>query len=590
MDPNRRRQIDALYHAALERAPEIRTAFLDGACRGDPELRSEVESLLARGSVLEATATVSPADTAAGAQIGAYRIVSQLGAGGMGEVYRAHDTKLGRDVAIKTLPREFARDPERLARFRREARVLASLNHPNIGAIYGLEESGGSTYLVLELVDGETLRGPMPVAKALDCARQIAEALEAAHQKGIVHRDLKPANVKITGPASGYPGRVKVLDFGLAKALWGTEKNQYLSQAATVTGLETVVWRVMGTPRYMSPEQARGQEVDKRTDIWAFGCVLFELLAGKQAFSGGTQAEAMAAILEREPDFETLPAATPARIRELLRRCLQKDAARRLPDIAEARAEIEKSAARGTKRWPLVAAACALLGLALGAAWWVRGLSTVGRSGGAPLRHVTFTQLTDQPGPETYPSLAPDGKSFVYASRASGNWDIYSQRVGGKNPVNLTKDSPVDDTQPVLSPNGEQIAFRSERDGGGIFVMGATGENVKRITDFGYNPAWSPDGNEIVCATAEFVHPETRDSSASQLFSVNVTLGEKRAITPAGEFAMQPNWSPHAHRIAYWSIHGAQWDIWTIARGGGKPVPVTNGKNILDPGAEHSVA
>ena len=575
MDSNRRRQIEEVYHAALERDPEIQTAFLDGACRGDPDLRREVESLLARAvPVVEATATLPGSETAAGALVGAYRIVAQLGAGGMGVVYRAHDTKLGRDVAIKSLPREFARDPERLARFRREARVLASLNHPNIGAIYGLEEWGGSNYLVLELVGGETLRGPMPVARVLHCARQIAEALEAAHKNGIVHRDLKPANVKIT-----LEGRVKVLDFGLAKAVQSTEENQYLSQSATVTGLETVAGRVMGTPRYMSPEQARGEAVDKRTDIWAFGCVLYELLAGKAAFPGETQAATIAAIQEREPDFKALPAATPALIRELLRRCLRKDVAGRLPDIAKARAAIEKAEmepAPGAKRRRIAAVSALLAILAIGAAWWVRELGPVGRFEAAALKHATFTQLTDQPGQELYPSLAPDGKSFVYASRATGNWDIYSQRAGGKNPVNLTRDSPADDTEPAFSPDGERIAFRSERDGGGIFVMGATGENVKRITDFGYNPAWSPDGGEIVCASTTFVRPDVRLSFHSQLISVKVATGEKRLITPGVEFAMQPHWSPHAHRIAYWSVHGTQWDIWTIAAGGGKPVPVTN--------------
>ena len=244
MNQERWRRVEELFHAALERAPEARQAFLDGACSGDTDLRRQVELLLAKeeeaGSFLEIpamedmTVTLAAAGSLLGRQFGPYRIVSPLGAGGMGEVYRAHDSKLGRDVAIKTLPHEFARDPERLARFRREARTLASLNHPNIAAIYGLEESGEADCLVLELVEGETLRGPLPVETALDYARQVAEALEAAHDKGIIHRDLKPANVKVTPQ-----GRVKVLDFGLAKAIWGPEENQDLSQLATVTGVET---------------------------------------------------------------------------------------------------------------------------------------------------------------------------------------------------------------------------------------------------------------------------------------------------------------------------------------------------------------
>jgi len=291
MSPERWRRVEDLFHAALERAPEQRQAFLDGASNGDTELRRQVDRLLSKeeqaGSFLERpaigdmTATLTAAGFVIGQQFGPYRIVCPLGAGGMGEVYRAHDSKLGRDVAIKTLPDEFARDPKRLARFRREARTLASLNHPNIAAIYGLEESGDVDCLVLELVEGETLRGPLPVAGALACARQVAEALEAAHAMGIIHRDLKPDNVKVTPQ-----GRVKVLDFGLAKAILGPEENQDLSQLAAVTGIETLAGHIVGTPGYMSPEQARARAVDERTDIWAFGCLLYELLAGQRAFQG----------------------------------------------------------------------------------------------------------------------------------------------------------------------------------------------------------------------------------------------------------------------------------------------------------------
>ena len=311
--------------------PDARQTFLDGTCNGDTDLRRQVELLLAKekqaGSFLERPAienmpvTLTAAGSLLGRQFGPYQIVSPLGAGGMGEVYRAHDSKLGRDVAIKTLPHEFARDPERLSRLRREARTLASLNHPNIAAIYGLEESEEADCLVMELVEGETLRGPLPIRTALDRACQVAAALEAAHDKGIIHRDLKPANVKVTPQ-----GRVKVLDFGLAKAIWGPEGNQDLSQLATVTGVESVAGQIVGTPGYMSPEQARGRDVDKRTDIWAFGCLLYELLTGKRAFPGETLQDTIAAVLEREPDWQALPAKTPAKVRELLRQCLQKDA------------------------------------------------------------------------------------------------------------------------------------------------------------------------------------------------------------------------------------------------------------------------
>jgi eukaryotic-like serine/threonine-protein kinase len=290
-----------------------------------------------------------------GHQYGPYRILSLLGAGGMGEVYRAHDERLGRDVAIKTLPPEFARDPERLARFRREARALGALNHPHIAGIYGLEESGGGTALVMELVEGDDLaqriaRGAIPLDEALPIAKQIAEALQAAHEHGIIHRDLKPANVKVTPQ-----GRVKVLDFGLAKAISETEGTPDRPQAETVSDAGTMPWRIVGTPGHMSPEQARGAEVDQRTDIWAFGCLLYELLAGKSAFKSGTVSDTIAAVLEHQPDWQALPAGTPAKIRDLLRRCLQKEATLRLNSIAEARTTLE-DVQRGQTRWRFSAA------------------------------------------------------------------------------------------------------------------------------------------------------------------------------------------------------------------------------------------
>lgn len=341
------RRAEDLFHAALERTPEARRVFLDEACGDDTELRRQVEMLVSKdehaGSFLEkpvladVPGTLGARGSLVGRQYGPYRILSPLGAGGMGEVYRAHDSKLGRDVAIKTLPPEFARDPERLARFWREAHTLASLNHPNIAAIYGLEESAELDYLVLELVEGDTLHGPLPIATALDRACQVAEALEAAHEHGIIHRDLKPANVKVTPE-----GRVKVLDFGLAKVIGGTEVSQDASQTASGTGAGTAPWHIVGTPGYMSPEQARGAVVDQRTDIWAFGCLLYKLLAGKRAFEGETVSDTIAAVLEHEPDWQALPRDTPARVRDLLRQCLHKDASRRLRSIRDARTIIEE--------------------------------------------------------------------------------------------------------------------------------------------------------------------------------------------------------------------------------------------------------
>src|SRR6202451_2170459 len=282
---------------------------------------------------------------AAGTKLGSYEVVAQIGAGGMGEVYRAHDTKLARDVAIKVLPAKFVNDPERLSRFQREARMLAALNHANIATIYGLEQSGGVTCLVMELVLGETVAervkaGPLPIEDALKIAVQIAEALEAAHEKQIIHRDLKPANVKVTPE-----GKVKVLDFGLAKAFEGDAANEDMSNSPTLSRAATMQGVILGTAAYMSPEQAKGKAVDKRTDIWAFGAVLYELLAGKAAFHGEDVTDILAAVVRAEPDWNLLPPSTPTKIRDLLRRCLQKDKALRLRDAGDASIEIQETLA-----------------------------------------------------------------------------------------------------------------------------------------------------------------------------------------------------------------------------------------------------
>src|SRR5882672_4744791 len=281
-----------------------------------------------------------------GSRIGPYEIVAPLGAGGMGEVYRARDAKLNRDVALKILPATFASDPDRLARFRREAQVLASLNHPHIGAIYGFEDSGSTHALVLELVEGQTLadriaQGPMPLDETLTIAKQIADALEAAHSQGVIHRDLKPANIKLT-PS----GKVKVLDFGLAKMLETERTPSSLSMSPTIGVHATYAGVILGTASYMSPEQARGKPLDQRTDIWSFGCVLFEMLTGRKTFDAGeTVSDAVAAILTRDPDWTALPAGLPSGVRSVLRRCLKKDPERRLHHIADARLELEEPGA-----------------------------------------------------------------------------------------------------------------------------------------------------------------------------------------------------------------------------------------------------
>src|ERR1700691_3664453 len=272
-----------------------------------------------------------------GDRLGPFEILNAIGAGGMGEVYRARDAKLGRDVALKVLPEAFARDDERMARFQREAKVLASLNHHNIATVHGLEDSGSIHALVMELVEGPTLAerissGPIPIGEALPIARQICDALEYAHERGIVHRDLKPANVKVTSDDA-----VKVLDFGLAKALEGDPASIDIASSPTITRMATQAGVLLGTAAYMSPEQAKGRPVDRRADIWAFGCVLYEMLTGEVTFGVESVTDTLAAVLRAEPDWSQLPAATPIRVRVLLQRCLRKDPKQRLQAIGHAR-------------------------------------------------------------------------------------------------------------------------------------------------------------------------------------------------------------------------------------------------------------
>jgi eukaryotic-like serine/threonine-protein kinase len=514
---------------------------------------------------------------ASGARIGPLEIVGSIGAGGMGEVYRARDSRLNRDVAVKVLPAGLARDEERLRRFRLEAQTAGALNHPNILAVFDIGEHEGAPYIVTELLEGESLRerlraGKLTATRAIDFARQIARGLAAAHAKGITHRDIKPDNLFVT-----RDGRLKILDFGLAKVAASTPG----STDGTRT-FDTTPGTVLGTAGYMSPEQVRGQTADPRSDIFSLGCVLYEMLSGQQAFRGETAAETMNAILKEEPpDLPAQDGGLPPALERTVRRCLEKNVEERFQSAGDLAFSLETTLSGGPPAltssprasWPRrrTVTAVLLIVAAFGLGFFLRNAEKHSVPG-----HITFTQLTDEPGPELFPSLSPDGKSLVYAAKTEGNWDIYRKRVGGENPVNLTGESPDDDQQPAFSPDGEHIAFRSERDGGGIFVMGATGESVRRLTDFGYNPFWSPDGKEIICSTESIDRPELRQTSKSQVWSVRVGTGEEREIAAGGD-AVQPSWSPHGHRIAYWASRAAgQRNIWTVPSSGGAPVPVTD--------------
>ena len=447
---------------------------------------------------------------ATGTSLGSYEVVALIGSGGMGEVYQAHDTKLGRDVAIKVLPEAFAHDPQRLSRFQREAKLLASLNHPNIATIHGLEESNGTHYLVMELVPGETLRervareGALPVEEALGIAKQIAEALEAAHEKSIIHRDLKPANVKVTPE-----GKVKVLDFGLAKAFAGEESGSDPSNSPTLSQAATLQGVILGTAAYMSPEQARGKPVDKRTDLWAFGCVLYELLTGKQTFSGEDITEILAAVVMKEPAFDALPSSISPSIRVLLQRCLRKDRRQRISDAADVRIEIDDaltsspsgvaSATVATPRNNLlwaVAAAVAIMAVVTSWGWW-RSTRPVPQ----PLMRIDLDLGSDAEVSATQGglSLSPDGTRLVYSIRGSDRklrLAVRSLDSSLATPLPGTEDA----IDPFFSPDGQWIGFFA---GGKLMKIGVQGGAPVTLCDVASprGGSWGEDG-EIIVATS----------------------------------------------------------------------------------------
>jgi len=468
----------------------------------------------------------------------------------MGEVYRAHDGKLGRVVAIKILPPALTADPDRVARFEREARVLASLNHPNIAAIYGLEQSDGVTALVLELVDGETLadrirRGPVPLRDALAIARQIAGALDAAHERGIVHRDLKPANVIVTAG-----NVVKVLDFGLAKDADAPTADA-LTHSPTMLG-QTVPGVLLGTAPYMSPEQARGKAVDKRTDIWAFGCVLYEMLTGRRAFPGETTSDAIAAILEREPDWSRLPVPLPRTVDGVLRRCLEKDPKQRLRDIGDVHfdaddAHVHRPRSRSALWAPWALWSAMAAAVVVGAASFAtRLLAPPASPQAARVERVTYEGSRAQS-----PALSPDGRLLAFASDRAGrgDLDIWVQQVAGGTPVRVT-DDPGDDSDPDFSADGSMLAFRSERGGGGVYLTSPLGGGSPRlVVAGGRNPRLSPDGRSLAYWTGQFRGDPS--ATASSLFVVALDGGAPVQVAKDFFVSRNPVWAPDSRSLIF---------------------------------------
>ena len=517
-----------------------------------------------------------------GTHLGQYEILSAIGAGGMGEVYRARDPRLGREVAIKVLSPQLAADPDALVRFEREATSVAKLSHPNILSIFEFARDLNTAFVVTELVDGETLRarlanGPLSPRRAVGYALQIARGIAAAHARGIVHRDLKPENVMIT-----RDDQVKILDFGLAKSLdpGGAPDVTRATSVLTNAGL------VLGTFGYMAPEQVRGLPVDSRADIFAFGAVLYEMLSGARAFGGETAADTMSAILSKDPpDLDVVRLSISPSLDRVVRRCLEKSPDLRFQSANDLAFSLEtlstastssaatavepdssKLARRASMSWLPWAIATVAVGAA--AAAWFGNRPATPEQGWSQ-----FTRITEMAGEETSPTVSPDGSTVAYATRINGRWDIYSQRVGGRNATPIVNDPLRDEAGPAYSADGSLLAFHESDDLGGIFVAGATGESVRRVTDGGFDPAWSPDGQQIAFATEEIIEPASR-TGESAIYIVSAAGGSPRKVTEGD--AVQPSFSPSGERIVYWSNNGGQRDIFTVPAAGGARVAITN--------------
>jgi eukaryotic-like serine/threonine-protein kinase len=551
MNPDRWHQIADVYDAAIEREPAARGPFLSEACRDDSDLRREVESLLAQehkplvvdqemlavaAVVLEGVSRLQP-----GTAVGPYRVDAFIGAGGMGEVYRARDVKLNRDIALKVLPESLTRDPDRVARFTREANVLASLNHPNIAAIHGVEDGGDVHALVLELVEGPTLadriaQTPLALPEALPIARQIADALATAHEHGVIHRDLKPANIKVRDD-----GTVKVLDFGLAKPIQEARSPQSgdapprSPSPSVMSPVVTAMGLILGTAAYMSPEQTRGRPADKRSDVWAFGCVLYEMLSGKRAFDGDDVSDTFASVLKSQPDWAALPAETPTAIRRLLRRALEKDSRRRLSDMADARLEIDEAqevepdaTPRLHSAVPWVTATALAVALITAILVWKPWRAAPASS--SQYLSVDLGADTSLSGSVTGMrplAISPDGSMLAFVGERDRVAQLYLRRLGQLHAVPLVAGQIGD---PFFSPDGQWVGFVSLADGK-LKKVAVAGGSAVSISDVvaAFSPrgaSWGDDHSIVFNPYSETWRPLFRVADAGGVPQPVTTLGE----------------------------------------------------------------
>ena len=597
MKKERWKQIDDVFDEAIDLPIDEREEFLSNKCEGDPKLKAHVLRLLKSEKdaesfmqkpvinlMAEAIADEQPTlldSIGFGKKIGNYRIEGTLGKGGMGEVFLAHDSKLNRKVALKVLPREFIADAERIQRFEAEARAISVLNHPNIVTIHDFGNDGDVNFIATELVLGKTVRElintGLTIEESISIVRQVSDALSAAHKAGIIHRDIKPENIMV------HPdGYVKVLDFGLVK-LAESHEGEMFDLAKTIKGT------IMGTPAYMSPDQASGAKVDNRTDLWSLGVVLYEMLTGENPFKQETRKATLHAILsDNLVPPSTINSKIPSELDQILIKTLEKD--RDLSyqtssgfsvDLKRVKRGIDSSPSSSgdnsgitqKRSWDKPAAlAIAITGLiTLGVGIWFTFSHFRATN---PWKSARNIQLTETSGLKLFPSFAPDGKSFVYTILTEKNLEIFWQRVGGKNAVNLSKSPETDDSMATFSPDGKLIAFRSDRKPAGIYLMESTGENVRRISDFASHPSWSPDGKKIV-VSSEYSSVHTAHTiPSSSLWIIDVETSEKRKLETRGD-AIFPQWSPNGDRIAFWFVKdGKLGDIATIPVEGGEPVVV----------------
>jgi len=601
MYPERWKQVERLYYSSLEREEDQRAAFLTAACAGDDSLRREVDSLLAHQSqardmlespVMEIAAKIyagDQADSLIGRSLGSYELLSRLGAGGMGEVYQARDTRLDRTVALKILPAVFATDEERMRRFICEAKAASALNHPHVATIYEIGEAGGRNFIAMEYVEGQTLAAringhPLEVGEIVGIGSQIADALDEAHSKGIIHRDIKPANVMIN-----LRGQVKVLDFGLAKIHRSAEQ-PIAGNGVTLAKTEPGV--VMGTLPYMSPEQALGREVDHRTDIFSLGVMLYQMATGRLPWSATNSSGLLDLILHAQPEaMARFNHDAPAEFERIVRKCFEKEPEARYQTIKELledlealrsslvgpRATAKNGGIGGRIKRHQIGLALAMIALILTTIIvayppsWIHRRSQTAQPAIRPLKRLTF-----DPGLQSEPTWSPNSDFIAYSSDRNGNFDIWVQPISGGDPIQVTH-SPEHDWQPDWSPDGSQIVFRSERDGGGLFIVPAFGGHERKIYAFGAYPRWSPDGAKILFGVTGFqpkVYVGTLDGQSP------------REVQPEflSDFANLYAffWHPDGQQVSlYGEKRIEEWSHWLAPLTGGQPK-----KSELDPEVE----